>query len=210
MRITGKVKWFTLEKGYGFITHFDGSNFVDFYFHIKNVIGSELPKQGDTVDFEPGTSPKGKNAGSIRIIQRDQSRQPPRHEHITKDNNVPRQRDDRVECIHCKKLMVPRIKFERGEPSERLCPFCMGSQEQNKSCFIATAAFDDECHPTVDQLRAFRDNVLIKSSPGRTFVQNYYSYSPVAALWLERHPRLKVPARLLLSTIARVLRICIR
>lgn len=210
MRITGKVKWLSLEKGYGFITHFDGSNFVDFYFRINNVVGSDLPKQGDTVDFEPGKSSKGTNAGSIRIIQHAEDRQPPRREHITKENNGPRQRDDRVECIHCKKLMVPRIKFDRGEPSERLCPFCMGSQEKNNSCFIATAAFDDGCHPTVDQLRAFRDKVLIKSSLGRIFVQKYYSYSPAAALWLERHPRFKFPARLLLSTIARTLRICMR
>ncbi len=207
MRITGKVKWFSLEKGYGFITHFDGSNLVDFYFRINNVIGYDLPKQGDAVEFEPGKSSKGNNAGSIRIIQNAEDRPPPRRENITKENNAPRQRDDRVECIHCKKLMVPRIKFHRGEPSERLCPFCMGSQEKNNSCFIATAAFDDECHPTVDQLRKFRDNVLIQSAPGRTFVQKYYSYSPAAALWLERHPRLKFPARLLISTIARALRI---
>lgn len=46
---TGIVKWFSDEKGYGYIT--DKSN-NDLYFGVKDIIGSELPSNGDKVKFE--------------------------------------------------------------------------------------------------------------------------------------------------------------
>lgn len=50
-------------------------------------------------------------------------------------------------------------------------------------CFIASAAFGSPLAPEVEYLRAFRDDVLIRSDHGRAFVQAYYRWSPpVAAL----------------------------
>lgn len=34
--------------------------------------------------------------------------------------------DDRVECRHCGRRMVPRIITERGSLVESVCPFCGG------------------------------------------------------------------------------------
>ncbi len=46
---TGIVKWFSEEKGYGYITD-KSSN--DLYFGVKDIIGAELPSNGDKVKFE--------------------------------------------------------------------------------------------------------------------------------------------------------------
>lgn len=47
-KIRGKVKWFSNEKGYGFITN---KNNIDLYFGVKDVIGAELPERGDMVEY---------------------------------------------------------------------------------------------------------------------------------------------------------------
>ena len=44
-----KVKWFSQEKGYGFIT--DESN-QDLYFGVQDIIGPDLPENGDDVEYE--------------------------------------------------------------------------------------------------------------------------------------------------------------
>ncbi|EPO8269347.1 cold shock domain-containing protein [Raoultella planticola] len=45
----GIVKWFSEEQGYGFIT--DKAN-NDYYFHISNVKGTLIPKNGQYVYFD--------------------------------------------------------------------------------------------------------------------------------------------------------------
>jgi hypothetical protein len=50
-------------------------------------------------------------------------------------------------------------------------------------------------------LRLFRDSVLLTSSPGRWFVDQYYRYSPAAAQWLENHSGFKPIARVLLMPL---------
>ena len=52
-------------------------------------------------------------------------------------------------------------------------------------CLIATAAFGSEMSPQVQQLREIRDNVVMQTSYGKSFMsgfnQIYYSFSPVVA-----------------------------
>jgi uncharacterized protein (TIGR03437 family) len=55
-------------------------------------------------------------------------------------------------------------------------------------CFIATAAFGSDMAGQVQLLRLFRDRLLLPRSWGRSFVNWYYSWSPVAASWLRDHP----------------------
>ena len=52
-------------------------------------------------------------------------------------------------------------------------------------CLIATAAFGSEMSPQVQQLRELRDNVVMQTASGHTFMtgfnQIYYSFSPYVA-----------------------------
>lgn len=65
----------------------------------------------------------------------------------------------------------------------------------NKGCFIATAAYGYYSAPQVQALREFRDRCLLTNAFGRAFVQWYYRYGPIAAQFINEHPRLKPVVR---------------
>jgi hypothetical protein len=65
----------------------------------------------------------------------------------------------------------------------------------NKGCFIATAAYGYYSAPQVQALRAFRDQYLMASSPGRAFVEWYYRYGPIGAEFINAHTWLKPVVR---------------
>ena len=68
-------------------------------------------------------------------------------------------------------------------------------------CFIATAAFGSYLDPQVVVLRHFRDNVLMKSAPGRAFVAFYYKHSPPVADFIYEHDFLRLMARWALTPL---------
>lgn len=53
--IRGTVKWFSEEKGYGYIVADDGK---EHYFNIRDIQGANLPRNGDVVSFESGQGKK--------------------------------------------------------------------------------------------------------------------------------------------------------
>lgn len=63
--INGIVKWFSDEKGFGFVE----AGGKDYFLHFKEIQkdGFKSVKQGDKVVFEPATSPKGLVAKSVMI-----------------------------------------------------------------------------------------------------------------------------------------------
>lgn len=63
-RIRGVVKWFSPEKGYGFITQQDGP---DVFVHFSAIQSSGYRKlvEGEEVEFEITEGPKGKQASSV-------------------------------------------------------------------------------------------------------------------------------------------------
>lgn len=72
----------------------------------------------------------------------------------------------------------------------------------NKSkCFIATAAFRSVDAAPVEMLRKFRDEVLLPTHLGKTFVDWYYRWSPEAAEWLMEHPSARFPVLLALVPV---------
>lgn len=63
----GKVKWFSSERGYGFIAGEDGN---DIFVHYKSInsSGYKTLNEGDTVEFEVEMGQKGLQAKDVTIV----------------------------------------------------------------------------------------------------------------------------------------------
>ena len=72
---------------------------------------------------------------------------------------------------------------------------------KESKCFIATATYHDGRAAPVMMLRQFRDEVLSKFSWGRTFIENYYHYSPALAEWAWDKPFVRAIALKVLTPI---------
>jgi len=106
----GKVKWVSVDEGYGFIT---GDGEEDYYFRVDDVRGVRLPTIGTDVEFDGQEAERGPRAKNIRIVA------------FTPIESSGRDKDDRVTCTHCGKRMVPRLQYWRGSVMGSNCPFCL-------------------------------------------------------------------------------------
>ena len=64
----GVVRWFSSEKGYGFI---DGHDNQQYFIHYKEISSPTSPRNlfdGQKVDFQPGKSEKGLIAQRVAAI----------------------------------------------------------------------------------------------------------------------------------------------
>jgi hypothetical protein len=65
----------------------------------------------------------------------------------------------------------------------------------SSGCFIATAAFGTPLHPEIDRLRAFRDDVLLRTPSGTAFVEAYYRFSPPVAEQIAEYETMRALVR---------------
>jgi CspA family cold shock protein len=66
---TGVIKRINVDKGFGFIRPDERSFDGDLFFHRSALqdVQFEALHEGDAVEFELGTSPKGPRAESVRV-----------------------------------------------------------------------------------------------------------------------------------------------
>jgi cold shock CspA family protein/rubredoxin len=116
----GKVKWFSTEKGYGFIVGADG---VEYFFSVSDIKGADLPNNGDSVEFTETQTAKGARAKAVTIAARL----------AAAPNTTTHYSDNRVRCRSCGKAMIPRIvtgpplgatRHWTPVPKHSICPVC--------------------------------------------------------------------------------------
>lgn len=183
----GTIKFYSLEKGYGFI-YTDEYN-SDIYFNINDWKNPSVPNGNDDIEFDTIDAKKGKKAINIKLIKSS----------TTKKDEKKHYNDDRVVCPKCAKKIVPRIIIYGGEPQKSVCPYCAAEVQKFTNCFIATAVYEDTYHDNVVILRKFRDNYLLTNNLGKKFVNNYYKNSPKIADFIKNKKFFTAPVKLILD-----------
>jgi len=80
---------------------------------------------------------------------------------------------------------------------------CVAEQQGGGGCLIATAAFGSEMAPQVQFLREIRDNTVLQTQSGSTFMtgfnQFYYSFSPAIADYERENPAFKEAVKIAIT-----------
>ncbi len=67
-RITGRVKWFNEDKGYGFIARDDGGDDVFLHFSALNMSGFKTIADDTAVEFEVEENERGLSATNVEQL----------------------------------------------------------------------------------------------------------------------------------------------
>ncbi|AJI54448.1 'Cold-shock' DNA-binding domain protein [Francisella philomiragia] len=102
----GTVKFYSKEKGYGFI--FSSESEKDLFFGISDWKNPTVPEGGDDIEFDIKETKKGKQAINIKLIKAQAVK---KQEHFVKN-------DDRISCPSCGKKIVPRTITYKGRPQK--------------------------------------------------------------------------------------------
>ena len=94
-----------------------------------------------------------------------------------------------------------------GKGTELVNGICqiIQTEEKGGGCLIATATYGTELAPQVQQLRELRDNSLLQTASGtsfmNTFNQFYYSFSPTIADWERENPVFREAVKITLTPL---------
>jgi hypothetical protein len=107
--------------------------------------------------------------------------------------------DNKIEIIgtnYLHGLNQTSIPIDNELPPENKLP-------DKGGCLIATAAYGSELAPQVQQLRELRDNQLLHTESGTSFMNSfnafYYSFSPTIADWERENPAFKEAVKIALT-----------
>lgn len=97
------------------------------------------------------------------------------------------------------------IPIKNESPTENKSP------DKGGGCLIATATYDSELAPQVQQLRELRDNELLQTESGKSFMKSfnefYYSFSPVIADYERENPLFKETVKIVITPMLSTLSI---
>jgi cold shock CspA family protein len=185
-RINGTVKWFNTHTGKGFIL----SKEEEFFFNESDLNEGYRPQSGHTVSFVATMSKYGPRAAFVKPTLNVKNWEP----------------DNKARCRHCNKLMVPRVCSTYGQPEKAICPFCGETHIKYKTCFIATAIYDDSDSWKISILQEYRDTFLKKSLIGRAIVFTYYAFGPVISRKIKKNMKARIIAKTMIDNLVNHLR----
>jgi len=100
---------------------------------------------------------------------------------------------------------VPVISTATFEVVEKSDKVTQVAKEKKGGCLIATAAFGSEMAPQVQFLRELRDNTVLQTESGTSFMtgfnQFYYSFSPAIADYERENPAFKEAVKLTITPL---------
>jgi len=97
--------------------------------------------------------------------------------------------------------VITTITFEVVEKGDKITQ--VTKEKRKGGCLIATAAFGSEMAPQVQFLREIRDNTVLQTESGTSFMtgfnQFYYSFSPVVADYERENPAFKEAVKIAIT-----------
>jgi len=115
-----------------------------------------------------------------------------------------------VEGILFQPLPLETVSFNFGV-GEAAAQSIGDQPESNGGCLIATAAFGTELAPQVQMLRELRDNTVLSTASGVSFMTGfnafYYSFSPTIADWERQNPMFQEVVRMTITPLISTLSI---
>jgi hypothetical protein len=108
-----------------------------------------------------------------------------------------------IEGILFQPIPLEKVSFDIsvGEANEQ--PDTPPVNDNGGGCLIATAAYGSELAPQVQQLRELRDNTILQTESGNSFMTTfnefYYSFSPVIADFERENPIFKEGVKVTLT-----------
>jgi CspA family cold shock protein len=64
----GRCKWYSDDKGYGFLTMQEAGTFKDVFVHVSQLKEVGILIHGDEVDFDLMTTPRGPTAHNVKRV----------------------------------------------------------------------------------------------------------------------------------------------
>jgi len=107
-----------------------------------------------------------------------------------------------IEGILFQPIPLEKVSFDVTVGESYVSPTPI-PEDKKGGCLIATATFGSELAPQVQQLRELRDNTILNTKSGMTFMttfnQFYYSFSPTVADYEREQPIFKEVVKITLT-----------